>query len=82
MNTNMAGFRCFQKSLHPCALDESNLSIGRDKPIYTQSGQKRPDKFGESLLTKAIAGEHLKRNYQSNTLQQLSFKYLIKEERF
>ena len=30
MNTNMIGFRCiFRKSLHPCALDESSLSIGR-----------------------------------------------------
>ena len=29
MNTNMTGFRFFQKSLHPCALDESSLSIGR-----------------------------------------------------
>ena len=31
MNTNMAGFKCvfFQKSLHPCSLDESSLSIGR-----------------------------------------------------
>ena len=26
MNTNMTGF---QKSLHPCALDESSHSIGR-----------------------------------------------------
>ena len=32
MNTNMAGFRCFhKKTLHPCALDESCLSIGRVK---------------------------------------------------
>ena len=33
MNTNMTGFRCFQKSLHPCDLDESSLSTGRDKQI-------------------------------------------------
>ena len=32
MNTNKAGFRfSFQNSLHPCALDESSLSIGRFK---------------------------------------------------
>ena len=29
MNTNMTGFRIFQKSLRPCALGESTLSIGR-----------------------------------------------------
>ena len=29
MNTNMAGFRLFSKSLHPWALDKSSLSIGR-----------------------------------------------------
>ena len=33
MNTNMIGFRCFLKSLHPCALDESSLSIERIKHI-------------------------------------------------
>ena len=31
MNTNMTGFRWFQKYLHPCALDKSSLSIGRVK---------------------------------------------------
>ena len=32
MNTNMTGFRCFfQKYLHPCALAESSLSIGKVK---------------------------------------------------
>ena len=29
MNTNMIGFRWFQKSLHPRVLGESSLSIGR-----------------------------------------------------
>ena len=35
MNTNMTGFILdgFQKSLRPCALDESSLSIGRMKKI-------------------------------------------------
>ena len=33
----MTGFKCFQKSLHPCALDESSLSIGRVNP-YTAGG--------------------------------------------
>ena len=28
MNTNMTGFRWFQKSLHHCAMDERSLSIG------------------------------------------------------
>ena len=28
MNTNITGFRWFSKSLRPCALDESSLSIG------------------------------------------------------
>ena len=32
MNTNMTGFRFFFKSLCPCALDKSSLSIGRVKP--------------------------------------------------
>ena len=31
MNTNKIGFRWFQKHLHPCALEESSLSIGRAK---------------------------------------------------
>ena len=40
MRTHMPGFKsffkvfasfCFQESLHPCALDESSLSIGRVK---------------------------------------------------
>ena len=31
MNTNMTGFIWLQKYLHPCALDESSLSIGRVK---------------------------------------------------
>ena len=31
MNTNMTGFRWYQKSLHPYAIDESSLSIGRVK---------------------------------------------------
>ena len=30
-NTNITRFRWFSKSLHPCALDESSLSIGRVK---------------------------------------------------
>ena len=31
MNTNMAGFDGFQKSLRPCAFGKSSLSIGRVK---------------------------------------------------
>ena len=31
MNTNMTGLDGSKKSLHPCALDESSLSIGRVK---------------------------------------------------
>ena len=31
MYTNMTGFRCFSKSLHPCALDEGSCSIERAK---------------------------------------------------
>ena len=31
MNTNMTGFKWFQKALHPFALDESSLSMGRVK---------------------------------------------------
>ena len=29
MSTNMTGFKRFSKNLHPCALKESSLSIGR-----------------------------------------------------
>ena len=29
MNTNNIGSDGFEKSVHPCALDESSLSIGR-----------------------------------------------------
>ena len=31
MNTDMTGYNGFQKTLRPCALDESSLSIGRVK---------------------------------------------------
>ena len=34
MNTNMAGFRCFFKSLRSSALDESSLSFGRVKLLF------------------------------------------------
>ena len=34
MNTNMTGFRCFSKTLHPYALDESRLSSGRFKYLH------------------------------------------------
>ena len=37
MNTNMTGFRWFKKSLHPYALDESSLSIGRIKFFFQNS---------------------------------------------
>ena len=40
MNTNMKGFEWFLKSLHPCALDESSVIIGRVKilaPNYNPS---------------------------------------------
>ena len=30
MNTNMTGFGWLSKTLRPCALDQSSLSIGRD----------------------------------------------------
>ena len=33
MNTNMTGFSWFSKSLHPCDLDDSRLSIGRSKSL-------------------------------------------------
>ena len=33
MNTNMTGLNVFQRSLHPCGLDESSLSIGRVKEL-------------------------------------------------
>ena len=39
MNTNMtgtAGIDGYQKSLHPCTLDESRLSIRKVKPPYSQ----------------------------------------------
>ena len=34
MNTNMTGLRWFSKTLHPCTLDESSLSIGRVLQAY------------------------------------------------
>ena len=35
MNTNMTGFRRFQKLLRPCASDESSLSTGRVNTNYS-----------------------------------------------
>ena len=29
------GLNSFQNTLHPCAFDESSLSIGRVKPLYS-----------------------------------------------
>ena len=42
MNTNMTGFGWFiRKSLHPCALDKSSLSIGRvDQPLCLETGSE------------------------------------------
>ena len=42
MNTNMTGLDGFQKSLCPCALDKSSLSIGRVN-------------YGDSFLTRAFS---------------------------
>ena len=39
INTNIGGFCCFHKSLHPCALDESSLSIERVKKLSFEVGQ-------------------------------------------
>ena len=36
MSTNITGFDVYQKSLHPCALDESSLSIGRVSPFASE----------------------------------------------
>ena len=55
MNTNMTGFVGFQNSLHPCALDESSLSIGR-----VNSCEKQPDNFLQIILVKAELRNYLK----------------------
>ena len=54
MNTTKTGFRYFfQKSLHPCALDESSLSIGwvNNGPftIYPRYGIKSDDRLNSQL---------------------------------
>ena len=41
MNTNRTGLDVFQKSLHPCALDEICLSIGRVKSIREADNKVR-----------------------------------------
>ena len=38
-NTNIIGFRCFCKTLHPYALDESSFSIGKVK-VYSVERNK------------------------------------------
>ena len=48
MNTKMTGFRWFSKTLHPCALDENNLSIGRVKVNISISGVLCTSDLGES----------------------------------
>ena len=52
MNTKMTGFRGFKKSLHPCALDESSLSIGRDIYVILHliSRHKNKLKFNWKLI--------------------------------
>ena len=42
-----------------------------------QSGQNRPDYFGNILLTKAISWKHLKEKCWSEAKQQLSFKTFV-----
>ena len=44
---------------------------------YTQSGQNRPDKFGNILLSKAFSGKHLKEKSLSEAKLQLSLKYFV-----
>ena len=41
MNTNMTRFRWFSKILHPCALIERSLSIGRVNATVFSSSQQR-----------------------------------------
>ena len=36
MNTNMTGFRWFSKIVHPCALEESSLSIERVNQLFKE----------------------------------------------
>ena len=51
MSTNMTSLNRFQKPLHPCAFDESSLSIGRDKGfkcgfrVLTASARTWPNFF-------------------------------------
>ena len=55
MNTNMTGFKWFSKSLHPCALGESSLTIGRVK------GLKLSYEIVISLFLRPLLPPHLKR---------------------
>ena len=55
----------------------SFVCVARRLPINTHSSQKRPDKFGNILLTNAFSGKHLKENCLAEAKLQLSFKYFV-----
>ena len=61
MNTNMTGFRCFQRFWHPCGLDKSSLSIGRVRNAcisegrdFSQDFHNRVSKLGFQEFTVSI----------------------------
>ena len=69
------GLDDFQKSLHPCALDESSLSIGR---VNAHSSQKQPANCNDILQARAKSGKYLMGKYQAEHYLQLFFKYFAK----
>ena len=52
MNTNMTGFRWFSRCLHPCALEESSLSIGR---VNLSTGPSLAGLWGSFLTSTLIS---------------------------
>ena len=69
------GLDGFQKSLRPCPLEESSLSIGR---VNAHWGHKEPDNF-DKIFYKILLWKHFEGNMSFRTMPKiLSFKYFEK----
>ena len=54
LNTNMTVFKCVQKSLHPCALDESSASAFEELKVPLDVVVWIHGTFGKSLEIRMI----------------------------
>ena len=65
------GLYYFQKSLHPCTLDESSLSVGRVNSVF----QKRKQRIFPQSLTVSPVSVVLNFSAWMNAVNNISFQY-------